>query len=115
MDDSRRTTLVYDGDLFEFGAEEMSWRQHLAVDKRGFVLLTDLKNGRVVLLSPSQSYVRELLSTRNASVVPHRICLDERRGFLFVAVSSRGRYLFPRVLAFKIGQNNDKSTDEDDE
>ena len=62
---------------------------HLAVDQNGSILVVDLNNARVLLLSPSLDDVKELLLVPRSDVTkrwfPVTQCLDERNGVLYVA------------------------------
>ena len=48
----------------------------------GFILVSDLVNDRVLMLSPSLTFVRQILSSPRK---PLRMCLDEATGRLYVA------------------------------
>ena len=64
---------------------------HLVVDKQGFIAAVDYNNNDVVLLSPSLTYVRELISAgRGLPNNPFRMCFEERRALIFVAGCSDG-------------------------
>ena len=45
----------------------------MAVDKDGFVFVADFWNDRVVLLSPTLEFVREI---KGLGETPRRLCLD---------------------------------------
>ena len=65
--------------------EHMNRPVHLLEDRSRNVLVADMKNGRVFLLSPTLEYKRTLLSSDSKLRFPMRLCLDEERGILFVA------------------------------
>jgi len=58
---------------------------HLAVDDNGFVLVADLYNRRVKLLSPTLKYTRKVVSGSDLGEYPFKMCLDARRRRLYVA------------------------------
>ena len=76
-------------------AGQLSEPLHLAVDEEGNVLVADFYNDRVLLLSKTLDYVRELVSAQNMK--PSRLCLDVSRGRLFVSDGSQ-----TEVLVYKI-------------
>ena len=65
----------------------MNYPGHLAVDQDGAILVVDVNNARVLLLSASLDDVRELVPRRDVTKwwEPLRHCLDELRGVLYVA------------------------------
>ena len=67
--------------------KEMNCPVHLLEDSSRNVLVADMKNNRVVLLSPTLEYFKILVSAADQSKLrfPIRLCLDEERGILFVA------------------------------
>jgi len=62
---------------------------HLAVDRNGFVFVADRYNCRVLLLSPSLSFVREVCSCDTLDGDPNALCLDENKHHLYVALGQR--------------------------
>jgi len=83
------------------GIHNMNMPYHLAVDGNGFVFVGDLTNGRVLLLSPQLSYVREVVSHKHLRWSPRRVHLDSMRGRLYVTVSG-GRRMAGRVLVVSL-------------
>jgi len=74
------------GGPMDSGSEQMDTPTHLAVDNHGFVFVVDLKNERVLLLSPTLTYVREVVSPDQLSNWgPMRLFLDNDRRRLYVA------------------------------
>ena len=69
------------------GSQHMNVPVHLAVDRNGFVFVADINNYRVLLLSPSLTFVREVLSREQLKWGPLRLCLDSDRRRLYVAVN----------------------------
>ena len=67
---------------------------HLAVDDNEFVLVADLGNRRVTLLSPTLDYKRYVVSGERFNWEPSRLCLDVQRRRLYVADG--------RVLVFTV-------------
>ena len=59
----------------------------MILDKDGLMIVTDVNNARILLMSTSLDDVRELVSRRNVrnNWYPFRLCLDEKRGRLYVA------------------------------
>jgi len=60
---------------------------HLAVDNNEFVLVTDLNNRRVTLLSPTLDYIHQVVSPDDLKGKPVRLSLDIHRRRLYVADS----------------------------
>ena len=58
------------------GSQQLEQPGHLAVDRHKFVFVADHRNRRVLLMSPSLNYVREIVS-RNVNGNPARLYLDE--------------------------------------
>jgi len=82
------------------GSQQMDSPTHLAVDRKGYVFVADLQNCRVLLLSPSLAYIREIVSRDQLKGgYPVRLCLDPDTSLLYVAVSDgpRGRLLVASV------------------
>jgi len=70
------------------GRQQMNVPRHLAVDKDGFVFVVDLNNRRVLLLSASLTYIREVVSRDQLKGKPYRLCLDEEKNRLYVAYNN---------------------------
>ena len=70
---------------------------HLAVDKQGSILVADFTNNRVLLLSSSLTFIKELLPPDRGLQRPYRLCLDESRGLLYA-----GEYSGGKVSVFKL-------------
>jgi len=69
------------------GSQQMNAPTYMAVDRNGFVFVVDFNNGRVVLLSPRLTYVREVVSRDQLRWGPRRVHLDADRRRLYVADS----------------------------
>jgi len=67
------------------GSRQMYMPAHIAVNRNGFVYVADVNNHRVLLLSPSPSFVREVVSREQLKRGPLRLWLDEDRRRLYVA------------------------------
>ena len=68
------------------GTQLLSSPQHLAIDGQGNVLVADHNNHRIVLLSGTLKYLRDLITMKSYwEHGPHRIWLDDIKGRLFVA------------------------------
>jgi len=76
---------------------------HLAVDNNEFVLVADVINRRVTLLSPTLGYVSQVVSRDDLKWRPDRLCLDIHR-HLYVADNEwkAGKYTPGRVVVFSI-------------
>ena len=59
--------------------------RHLAVDDNEFVFVVDIINRRVTLLSPTFNYIRQVVSRDQLKWNPYRLCLDVKRGRMYVA------------------------------
>jgi len=59
--------------------------RHLAVNSNEFVFVIDLNNWRVTLLSPTLSYLRQVVSRDKFKWEPDRLRLDVHRRRLYVA------------------------------
>ena len=66
------------------GSQKMNVPVHMVVDKNGFVFVVDFMNYRVLLLSPSLTYVREVVSRDQFKWKPQRLFLDVDRHRLYV-------------------------------
>lgn len=81
------------------GSQQMNIPSHLAVDRHGFVFVAD-RNRRVMLLSPSLTYIRDIVSRGQLQGYPQRLYLHVDESRLFVAVDkgiSRGQLVVIRV------------------
>jgi len=86
-------------------ADVMKTPTHMAVDRNEFVFVIDRNNNRVLLLSPSLTYVREVVSRDELGWKPYRLALDYKRRRLYVAVNDknrRGDYTAGRVIAVDV-------------
>jgi hypothetical protein len=81
------------------GSGQLNRPIRLAVN--GFILVADLKNGRVLMLSPTLSYIREVVSGLRYVVT---LWFDERAGRLYVANSKRenGKYTTGQFLVYSV-------------
>jgi len=78
--------------------------KRLAVDDNGFVFVVDLLNRRVTLLSPTLSYVRQVVSSDKLTGQPDAPHLDVQRRRLYVADKElkNGKYTAGRVMVFSV-------------
>jgi len=78
---------------------------HLAVDDNEFVFVADYGNRRVMLLSPTLEYVRQVVSRDDQlKWWPGRLCLDTERRLLYVTDSEwkDGKSTAGRVVVFSV-------------
>ena len=69
--------------------------RHLAVDSSECVLVADYFNHRVKLLSPTLTYIRDVVTSDLLKWAPWRLCLDKQSHRLYVVV-------YGRVLVFRV-------------
>ena len=69
------------------GSQRMDVPAHMAVDVNDFVFVVDHNNCRVLLLSPTLTYVRDVVSRDQIQWDPCRLSLDVQRRHLYVAVN----------------------------
>ena len=81
------------------GSQQLNMPRHVAVGRKGYVFVADQNNCRVVLLSPSLHFVREVVSGDQLEGRAERLCLDKSKRVLYVAVNKkqRGRVVVVRV------------------
>jgi len=72
-DGSRSTIIQSFGSEVDSAIEKLSVPCQIAVDKDGFVFVTDCWNNRLVLLSLSLKFIREI---KDLGDCPRRLCLD---------------------------------------
>jgi len=82
---------------------------HLAVDNNEFVFVADSLNKRVMLLSPTLDYIRQVVSRDDLKSLPNSLCLDIHRRRLYVnenAMYVNGNYNtlfeFGRTVVFSV-------------
>ena len=77
--------------------------RHLAVDD-DFVFVVDVVKRRVTLLSPTLSYIREVVSSDKLKFSPSRLHLDVRSRRLYVADNERkdDMYIAGHVVVFSV-------------
>jgi len=73
------------------GSQQMDVPIYLAVDRNGFVFVADRNNFRVLLLSPSLTYIRDIVTPDQLHGEPERLCLDAGESRLYVAVNKSKR------------------------
>jgi len=73
------------GGLKGSGSQQMNGPVHLAVDRNGFVFVVDVKNRRVLLLSPALTYIREVVTSEQLKWMPISVYLDVDTQRLYVA------------------------------
>ena len=73
-------------------AGQIQYPNHLVVDTQGYILVADRDNNRVVLLSPSLMYIKELIPPGYGVKGPSKLCFDQQLGLLFIVEeNSRSR------------------------
>ena len=100
IDSKGRLVKSYGGQLGS-GNHLMNTPSHMAVDENDFVFVVDRNNFRVLLLSPTLTYVREVLSPKQLQWQPYRVSVDVKRRRLYVAVNEHlkvGDYTAGRVI-----------------
>ena len=87
----------------------MNTPTHLAVDGNEFVFVVDRNNSQVLLLSPTMSCLREVVSREELGLElgwkPYRLSMDVQRRLLYVAVNEHlkdGDYTAGRVAVVKL-------------
>jgi len=65
-------------------SQQMNMPIHMAVDRNEFVFVADVNNHRVLLLSPTLAYVREVVSHEQLQWYPYRLSIDVARRRLYV-------------------------------
>ena len=69
--------------------QQVSAPIYLAVGRDGLVYVADCNNCRVLLLCQSLRYMREIVSRNQLKGRPERLCLDDNKTCLYVAVGGR--------------------------
>jgi len=67
------------------GSQQMKLPAYMAADGNDFIFVADLNNHRVLLLSPTLTYVREVVSREQLQCLPRGLSLDVQRRRLYVA------------------------------
>jgi len=65
--------------------------RHMAVDKDDHVMIADLNNNRVVVLSSSLSHIGEIAVPGHTLNRPRALCFDESNGLLYIGELTGGR------------------------
>jgi len=82
---------------------QCNFPRHLAVDSSECVLVADEFNGRVKLLSPTLTYIRDVVTSDLLKWRPCNLCLDKQSHRLYVTEYGRkGGELVGRVLVFSV-------------
>ena len=86
------------------GSQGMNTPAHMALDFNDFVFVADLNNCRVLLLSPTLTYVRDVVSRDQLEWIPLGLSLDVQRRRLYVAVYEwkDGKHTAGRVVVVKV-------------
>jgi len=71
--------------VHSYGGQPGSSTGHLVVDSSECVLVVDYNNRRVKLLSPTLSYIRDVVTRDFLKGWPERLCLDKQSHRLYVA------------------------------
>jgi len=82
------------------GNQQVNVPAHMAVDGNDFIFVADLNNHRVLLLSPTLTYIRDVVSRKQLKWIPRRLSLDVQRRRLYVADDENkdGKYTAGRVI-----------------
>jgi len=83
------------------GSQRMNRPAQLAVDRNGFVFVSDLNNRRVLLLSPALTYIREVVTRQQLKWHPFRFHLDVDTQRLYVA-DNEFMYTAGRVVVVSV-------------
>ena len=85
------------------GCQQVKTPVHMAVDGNDFIFVAD-RNRRVLLLSPTLTYVREVVSCEQLKCTPLRMSLDVQRRRLYVADDEwkDGKYTSGRVTVVNV-------------
>ena len=86
------------------GSQHVNTPSHMAVDRNDFVFVVDVYNGRVLLLSPQLTYVRDVVLREQLKWWPRRVHLDSGRGRLYVADNEYkdGKFTAGRVVVVSV-------------
>jgi len=86
---------------------QYNYPNHLAVDSSECVLVADTDNHRVKLLSPTLTYIRDVVTSDLLKWGPDRLCLDKQSHRLYVAeyVYMSGKWTIGRVLVFSVSHS----------
>jgi len=93
------------GESVGAGSRRMNTPSHMAVDRNDFVFVVDRNNCRVLLLSPTLTRIREVVSRKLLQWKPYRLSVDVKRRRLYVAVNERlkyGDYTAGRVIVVNV-------------
>jgi len=101
IDSNGQSVKSYGGKAGSGSELSMNTPSHMAVDENDFVFVVDRNNNRVFSLSPTLTYVREVLSPKQLQWQPYRVSVDVKRRRLYVAVNEHlkvGDYTAGRVI-----------------
>jgi len=86
------------------GNQQINLPIHMAADGNDFIFVADPNNHRVLLLSPTLTYIREVVSQDQLKWFPCRLSLDVRRRCLYVAVNKHkdGKYTTGQVIVVNV-------------
>jgi len=86
------------------GIDQYYVPRHLAVDYDERVYVVDLYNRRVTLLSPTLSYIRQVVSSDQLKWRPRRLYLDVQRRRLYVTDNELkdNKFIAGRVVVFSV-------------
>ena len=90
----------------ESAAGKMYTTVRLAVDPNGCILVTDMDNSRVLLLSASVDFIRELTPRRDFTKWwrPNRLCQDEQHEMLYICENEWNgeTFIAGQLVAYKV-------------
>ena len=86
------------------GIDQYYGPSHLAVDNDERVYVVDVNNRRVTLLSPTLSYIRQVVSSNQLKWEPYRLYLDVQGRRLYVADNEwkDNKFIAGRVVVFSV-------------
>jgi DNA-binding beta-propeller fold protein YncE len=82
VDSTSSSIMQSFGDQSGSAINQLKWPRHLAVDADGSVFVADSLNDKVLLLSPTLTYVRDVVTRELWG--PCRLCLDVDRRLLYI-------------------------------
>ena len=92
------------GGLWGSGSGQCDGPCHLAVDQSDMVFVADLNNRRVKLLSPTLSYMRDVVTSDILKWCPDRLCLDRHSRRMYATENEwkDDKFTAGRVVVFSI-------------
>ena len=83
---------------------KLNFPSHLAVDRKGFILVVDRNNDRIVQLNSSLEFIREVIPQSVGLIKPYRICVWTKGRGGYMSQNSIGKgYSFLTRKEISIG------------